>query len=177
MNKDEQILLDRAHELAQPEAKVFDESEALSVVQFSILRENFGFETRYVAEVSRIRDFTPIASSESYFRGVLNLHGKVIPLIDIKPFFGLPEQALSEFNRVVVIAGNNQRVGILIDALIGSTIVMRNELQSSISTLSGMRARTLLGITPDRVTILNADKLLLEKDIFKFSKGKANHER
>jgi purine-binding chemotaxis protein CheW len=97
--------------------------------------------------------------------GIINLHGRVLSVVDLKRFFDLPNNALTDLNRVVVVRKDGMEVGILADTIHGVRRIPRRALQPSLPTLTGVRAEYLKGITGERLIVLDADKLLSDLKI------------
>jgi purine-binding chemotaxis protein CheW len=77
----------------------------------------------------------------------------------------LPEQGLSDLNKVIIVHNDAMEVGILADAILGIRRVPLKDIQSSLPPLTDVREAYLKGVTKERLVILNAEKLLLDKDI------------
>jgi purine-binding chemotaxis protein CheW len=85
--------------------------------------------------------------------------------VDLKKFFDLPEKGLGELNKVIILKSDNMEFGILADTIAGVRAVPLASLQRAIPTLTGVREEYLKGITPDRVAVLDAEKILADKRI------------
>ncbi len=159
---DEAILQARARELAvQPEA---DGSEAsLEIVLFRLANEIYGLETAHVDEVYPLRDLTPVPCTPSFVKGVVNLRGQILSVVDLKSFFQFPEQGLADLSMVIVLANAEMRFGILADEILEVRPVKPSEIQPPLPTLAGARKAYLKGLTSQRWVILDAEKLLQDK--------------
>lgn len=158
------ILGNRARLLAREpgEAQITD---ALEFVEFALAHEQYGVATSFVREIHALTNLTPLPCTPAFVRGVVNLHGEIISVIDIRNFFELPQQGLSDLNRVIVLQSQTMRFGILADAVSGMRRVSAAALQPSLPTLTGIRERYLKGVTPERVIILDAAELLGDQGI------------
>ena len=137
----------------------------LEVVEFLIGPEQYGIETRYVREVYPLKDFTQVPGVPSFVFGLINVRGQIISVIDIRKFFEMPEKGLSDLNRVIVIHDEHMEFGILADAILRVRTVPLDELQPSLPTLTGVREEFLRGVTRERLVVLDAGKLLTDKNI------------
>ena len=112
-----------------------------------------------------MKELTPVPCTPAFVLGIINVHGRVLSVIDLKRFFDLPNNALTDLNRVIVIRKQGMEVGILADNIHGVRRIPRRDLQPSLPTLTGVRAEYLKGITRDRLVVLDADKLLSDPKI------------
>jgi purine-binding chemotaxis protein CheW len=84
----------------------------------------------------------------------------VMSVVDIRRFFELPVQGLTDLNRVVVVQWKNMDMGILADRILGVRPVPVHEIQPSLPTLTGVRTDYLRGVTSDRMVLLDVPKML-----------------
>jgi len=147
--------------------------EYIEVVEFLLAQEHYGIETRYIREVYPLRDYTPVPCTPSYVLGLINVRGQILSVIDIKKFFEMPEKGLSDLNKVIILhsgePGQNKAVGmefgILADAILGVRNISLDDIQPPLPTLTGIREDFLRGVTGERAVILDAGKLLADKNI------------
>lgn len=88
----------------------------LQVVGFRIGRETFGLPISIVREIVRVPEITSIPNAPDYVEGVINLRGRIIPIIDLRKRFheAIPEP--SKKNRVVVVEIENRRIGLMVNS-------------------------------------------------------------
>lgn len=90
--------------------------EIIQLVNFRIRDEEFGVDIGSVKEISRVIDITHIPQAPAFIKGVINLRGQVIAVIDLAKQFGLaPQERLPETAKIIVIEIKGQRVGVLVD--------------------------------------------------------------
>lgn len=87
------------------------------LVTFNLLKEEFGVEISSVQEIIRATDITPVPGAPSHVRGVINLRGKIIPVVDLRRRFSLPEVESSDDQRIVVVELGAKRIGMLVDSV------------------------------------------------------------
>ena len=97
--------------------------------------------------------------------GIVNLRGEILSVIDIKKFFELPEQGLTDLNKIIVLQSEDMLFGILADAIAGVRRIPVAGMQPSLPTLTGIREDYLQGVTPERLVVLDAEKLLTDENI------------
>jgi len=71
----------------------------------------------FVREVYPLRDFTVLPGVPTYIFGIINVRGQILPVIDIKKFFNLPEKGLGDLNRVIILYNDQMEFGILSDVV------------------------------------------------------------
>ena len=159
------ILKARAEALAR-EPKPTQAADAhLEVVEFLLAYERYAVESRHVREVYPLENLTPLPCTPPFVLGIVNVRGEILPVIDIKKFFDLPEKGLTDLNKVIVLRSDSMLFGILADAIVGVRSVPLADIQPSLPTLTGLREDYLKGVTPDRTVIFDAEKLLADERI------------
>ncbi len=160
-----QILKARAHALARQSTGGDVAAASIEVVEFLLAQEQYGIETLYVREVYPLNDLTPLPCTPPFVRGIINIRGRLLSVIDLKPFFELPEKGLTDLNKVIIVHTEAMELGILADAILGVRRLPLTAMQPSLPTLTGIREEYLKGVTQERVVILEARKLLLDNTI------------
>lgn len=159
------ILKDRAKKFAKESSSKVNEAEDIEIIQFTLAYEMYGIETLYVREVFPLKGLTPLPSTPAFLLGITNVRGKILPVIDIKKFFNLPEKGLTDLNKLIILYSDGFELAILADLIIGATNIDLNKLQPALPTLTGIRADFLKGVTNDGVIILDGEKISKDKRI------------
>ena len=89
----------------------------LQIVSFKIGNEEFGLDILRVQEIIRLQELTRVPNSPDFVDGVINLRGKVIPVIALRKRFGLPEQDHDKQTRIVVLEVQNMVLGFIVDSV------------------------------------------------------------
>jgi purine-binding chemotaxis protein CheW len=152
---DRRILQARALVLARAPAAAADAGVTLEVVEFSVAGERYGVENRFVLEVAPLKDLTPLPCTPPFVRGIVNLRGRILPVLDLKKFFDLPEEGVVDLHSIILVRGDGVEFGLLADLVIGVRAVAAESLQTSLATLTGIRGSYLKGVTPDRLVVLD----------------------
>lgn len=159
----EKILRERARILALETEKSETAGEGIEIVEFLLAHERYGIESRYVREVCSLTEITPVPCTPPFVLGIINLRGRIVSVIDIRKFFDLPEQGLTDLNRVILLGSGEMEFGILADAVSGVRNLLMSDLQDTLPTLTGIREEYLKGISKDREVILDGGRLLSDK--------------
>ena len=161
----ERILKARAWALALELTPAEAADVRIEVVDFLLAYEHYAIESRYVREVYPLGSLTLVPCAPAFVRGVINLRGEILSVIDIKTFFDLPVRGLTDLDKVIVLQSGNMSFGILADAITGVRRIPTADIQASLPTLRDIRTAYLRGVTSDRTVILDADKLLFDTNI------------
>jgi len=160
------ILRARARVLAQERQGDEDFSQSrLEVVEFLLASEHYGIELTYIREIHALTEFTPLPGTPAFVLGLTNVRGRILSVIDIKKLFDLPGKGLTDLNKVIVVRTHQMELGILADAVLGVRTIALNEFQTSLPTLTGIRAEYLKGITKDPLVVLDVAKILSDETI------------
>jgi purine-binding chemotaxis protein CheW len=114
-----QSLLDYADQLHRqaPAVEAQAPSPELHLVTFALDREEFGVPIGQVREVIRVSDITRVPQARSHIRGVTNLRGRILAVIEIRTRMGLPAAEITPRSRIVVIGIHERMLGILVDGV------------------------------------------------------------
>jgi purine-binding chemotaxis protein CheW len=157
------ILRERARLLAREAAPAIEAAAPVRVVAFRVAAEQYAIETTYVKQVYRLKSLAPLPHTARFLLGVTNLRGRIVPVVDLKKFFDLPDQGLSDLNRVVVVAREPNEAGILADEVIGERIIDSTMLTTNLPTHEGIRTQFLRGVTPAGLIVLDGNKLIADQ--------------
>ena len=97
--------------------------------------------------------------------GIVNVRGQILSVVNLKKFFGLPEKGLGQLNKLIILRNERMEFAILADEILGARTLAVDAIQASPSTLSGIGATYLRGVTVERVIILDAEKILGDEKI------------
>jgi purine-binding chemotaxis protein CheW len=166
LNKEEKrrILKTRAMALAL-EFEKEEPGERIEIVEFLLSSERYGLELRNVREVWPLKDLTPIPCTPPFVLGVINVRGQILSIIDLKKLLDLPEKGLGDLNKVLILKSDTMEFGILADDIIGVRSVPLRELKQSVPTLTGLGQEYLKGVSKERLIVLDAGQILLDKRI------------
>ncbi len=159
------ILRARAAALAREPEQSAAEDERIEIVEFLLADERYAIESSYVREVYPLKDLTPLPCTPPFVLGVINLRGKILSVIDLRTIFDLPDRGLSDLNKVVVLDDGTMGFGVLADTIIAARWIPRNALLPSLPTLTGIRAEYLMGVTEERLVVLDGGRILSDRGI------------
>jgi purine-binding chemotaxis protein CheW len=160
-----EILRERARALSRPRKQAPVAEASLELLEFRLAQESYALETRHVREVYPLRDLTPLPGTPPFVLGIVNVRGRITPVIDIKKFFDLPDKGLTDLHRVILVRGNDLELGLLADVIVGVRSIPMDSVQPSLPTLTGIRADYLKGLTSERLVVLDLDRILADPKI------------
>lgn len=161
---DKAVLRARAKALAretEPEAI----AEHLAVIEFLLAYERYAIESVAVREVVPLRDLTPLPCTPPFVLGIVNVRGQILPVLDLKRFFDLPQKGLTDLNKVIIVRSGEMELGFLADAVLGVRSLPLGDIQSSLAALTGIRAEYLRGVTPEGLIVLDVATILSDRRI------------
>ena len=162
----QEILRARARDLALKPDRQAHAGTTLDVLEFRLAQERYAVENRYVQEVAPFKDLTPLPCTPSFVRGIVNLRGRILPVLDLKKFFDLPEKGLTDLHRIIFVRHADLEVGLLADEIAGVRAIPMDSVQPSLPTLSAIRSEYLKGVTLERLVILDLGRMLSDPRIF-----------
>ena len=96
-----------------------NQGESRQHVSFFLDEEEYGIEILKVQEIIRFAELTRIPQSPPFIEGVLNLRGKVVPVMDLRTRFSMPRAERDRSTRIIVIDVANKVMGMIVDAVSG----------------------------------------------------------
>lgn len=148
------------------EAQKRQDAELLQLVTFSIGEEEFGVDILKVQEIIRTMEITKVPRAPDFVEGVINLRGKVIPIIDLRKRFGLPTRDHDKHTRIIVIEINNMIVGFVVDSVSEVLRIPASTVEPPPPVVSGLESEYISGVgkLEDRLLILLDLNRLLSKE-------------
>ncbi len=89
----------------------------LQLVVFSIGKELYGVGIDKVHEIVKVPDITEVPDAPAFLEGVINLRGKIVPVVDLRKRLKLDEKEKTKFSRVLITENGGRLVGLLVDAV------------------------------------------------------------
>ncbi len=135
----------------------FDDAQKDRFMTFLIGEQNFGFEILHVTEIVGLDDITEVPDVPNYVKGMINLRGNVIPVIDVRLRFGMEPKEYDARTCVIVVTLDRATVGMVVDS-VNEVSVFRDEdisvpPQGGKNSLDGDYIKGM-GKQGDNVTIL-----------------------
>lgn len=150
----------RAHNISFFASPVREERKAAEATEhlatFFLSREEYGVDVRLVQEIIRISEITPVPRAPESIKGVINLRGRIIPVVDLKKKLGLGDADTGRRGRIVVVKLRERLVGLLVDAASQVLKVPVSSIDPAPDAVVEIDADYIRGVAklPDRLIIL-----------------------
>lgn len=130
--------------------------DLLQLVTFSIGDEEFGVDILKVQEIIRTMEITKVPRAPAFVEGVINLRGKVIPILDLRKRFGLETRPHDKNTRIIVIEINNMIVGFVVDSVSEVLRIPASTVEPPPPVVAGLESEYISGVgkLEDRLLIL-----------------------
>jgi purine-binding chemotaxis protein CheW len=141
--------------------------DLLQLVSFNIGEEEFGVDILKVQEINRMLEVTRVPNAPSSIDGVINLRGKVIPIVNLRERFNLPRKERDKSTRIIVVELSGKTVGFVVDAVSEVLRIPKSVTEPPPSIVAGINADyiTAVGKLEDRLLILlDLEKILSETE-------------
>ena len=138
-------------------------SDERQLVVFQAGAELYGVDISRVHEIIRFQTVTRVPRAPAFVEGVINLRGKVIPVVDLRRRFGLAIAEHTRASRIVVVEIGDQVVGIVVDAVSEVLHINAAIVEPPSPVVAGLDTEYLQGIAklPDRlIVLLDLDRVL-----------------
>jgi purine-binding chemotaxis protein CheW len=134
------------------EARVNEEQ----LVAFCLAGEIYGIAIACINEIIRPREITPIPRAADEIEGVINLRGKVVPILDLRRRLGLPPVERSAITRIIVVEVAESMVGLIVDEVIGVLRIAEADIEPPTALLNDLDSSFLRGVgkSGDKLVIL-----------------------
>lgn len=146
------------------------EEECREFVSFIINEEIFGVDVLQVHEIIGMTDVTPVPNSISYMKGVINMRGNVVPVVDMRQKFGLPEIDYTQITVIIIVEVKGMFIGMIVDTVSDVVNLPLSRIHESHKFNTQIESEFIQAIgqtDEDLIIILNVEKIL---DIENFEK-------
>lgn len=135
---------------------------------FSIGKEDYGFEIKYVTEIIGIQEITEVPELPNYVKGIINLRGKIIPVMDVRLRFKKEPIEYNDRTCIVVIDIHDISIGLIVDHVAEVLVILPENIVSPPTVKTGFHNRYIKGIGKvgsEVKLLLDCDKLLNDEEI------------
>ena len=139
----------------------------LHLLTFLLDREEFGIPVTQVREVIRVSEITRVPQAPAHVRGVANLRGRILAVVELRSRVGLPPAELTPRSRVVVVEVRGRVLGVLVDAVSQVTKVPQASVAPAPEEVLAADVDYLTGVArwdSRLIILLDLEKVLLPTD-------------
>ncbi len=140
----------------------------LQVVGFRIGRETFGLPISMVREIVRVPEITSVPNAPDYIEGVINLRGRIIPIVDLRKRFGERSFEPSKKNRIVVVELESRAIGLIVNSASEVLRIPPSEIEEPHNVFKEGELNYITGVgklNGRLVILLDLNKILLRGEL------------
>lgn len=142
-------------------------SQENQFLTFNIGEESYAIDLLNVIEIMRIMDITPIPQTHSFIKGIINLRGKIIPVMDVRLRFGTEPKPYEERTCIIVVTVDDFSMGLIVDHVDEVIEIQDSQIETlpATSQTTAQRFVRAIGKSDKGVKIiLDLGKVILEKE-------------
>ncbi len=140
---------------------------SIQLVSFRLAREEYGIEIKSIREIILVGAITRVPHAPAYVKGLINLRSTVIPVIDLRARFGLPEAEPTDASRIMVVNVHGKTVGVVVDSVSEVLRVSTDQIAPTPPTVVGLGTEYVTGLVKlqtQLLILLDIDRLLGESE-------------
>ena len=169
-------LLSRGDEtMTEQTVELFEEEEDTQkdkYLTFSLGKEIFGIEIKFVTEIIGIQAITEIPQLPPYIKGIINLRGKIIPVMDVRLRFEKEAREYNDRTCVIIVEIREICIGLIVDSVSDVLLIPEENIVPPPDSKLGVKSKYIMGIGKvenDIKLILDCDKLLNDEEVEKLN--------
>ena len=169
MSKKEEVILEQQ-----------EDTQRGRFLTFALGTEDYGIEIRYVTEIIGIQQINKLPEVPDYIKGIVNLRGKIIPVIDVRLKFKKEPIDYTDRTCIIVIDTDDIGVGLIVDSVSEVTSISDENIAPPPDSRTGIQNKYIQGIgrVGDRIKLLlDCEKLFLEDEIQAISEIKEERSK
>jgi purine-binding chemotaxis protein CheW len=167
MSRDDLLrFADTVEQDATPASTAIAAGPQLHLVSFALDREEFGIPVDQVREIIRVGEITRVPQAPAHVRGVANLRGRILAVVEIRTRLGLSPAVLTPRSRIIVVEMKGRVLGILVDAVVQVAKIPAETVTSApdevlspqtdyISGVARWNSRLIILLEVEKVLLLN----------------------
>lgn len=137
------------------------------LVVFTLATEEFGIEINQVKEIIKPREITRLPHTPEFIRGVINLRGEIIPVLDLRKRFNVAAGEIDRDSRIIVVEIAGTMAGLLVDSVTEVLRIDSAQIEEAPRSIAGLKAEFLQGVgkIDERLLILlEVNKILSSQE-------------
>lgn len=144
------------------------------IVGFKLKEEEFAFDIMKVIEIIKLKEITNVPTAPDFIEGVINLRGKIIPIIDLRKRFNVDiEERDNKYRIIIMKLDKSQSVGIIVDEVTKVISITDNQLLPvpvTVSQEDGKYIDSIIKIEERILILLNIEKIFSESEKIELKK-------
>ena len=155
------------HEPLVQQSDSSQQTGSMQLVSFRLGNETYGIEITKIREIILVGEITQIPETPHYIKGLINLRSSVIPVIDLRARFSLPEGELGEESRIMVLNVAGRTIGIVVDSVNEVLRVSQSQVSPAPPTVASLGNHYMTGLVrldEQLLILLDVDRLFGEEE-------------
>ena len=157
---------------AESEASVAEKKKGstrdqiVEMVGFQLGDSEFGIDIKQVQDINRMIEITTVPKAPHFVRGVMNLRGKVIPVLSMRSRFGLEDQDADKKSRIIVVELKGTVIGFIVDAVSEVLRVNSSTIENTTDLVNWIDAEYIKGVAKHQgrlLVLIDLEKVLFGK--------------
>jgi purine-binding chemotaxis protein CheW len=135
---------------------------------FALGNEEYGVEILKVREIMGLMEITTVPQTPEYMKGVINLRGKVIPIIDLRLKFAMPEVEHTKETCIIVVEVGSAQIGIIVDSVSEVTDIRGEDIEEAPSFGQGIDTNFIMGLGKVKekiIILLDIERVLSSEEM------------
>jgi len=159
----------------QNRSKDMISGDEVQLVTFNLDKEQYAISIEEVREINRIDSITTVPQAPSFIEGVMNLRGNVIPVINMRKRFGLPNKEFDTATKVIIVNIMNRLTGLIVDSVSDVLRISKRKIEPALDIMqTNVNMEFLKGIckhdkTKKMLLLISVDKILSSEQKKQFS--------
>lgn len=155
------------------ESKGRTETGEHQLVVFKLGEEAYGLSISEVQEINRIQEITRLPGTPEFVEGVINLRGRIIPVIDLRKRFGFEAREWDRSTRIVVTRFQEETIGVIVDSVTEVLRISEEVIEPPSKVVEGVETEYIQGIANlgEKLVILLDLNKAIKKDEADFIRG------
>jgi len=147
--------------------------EEIKVIVFRLGNEEYGVDVQQVKSIERMEHITRVPNTPPFVKGVINLRGVVVPIIDLRKRFGIDQKDYDDATRIIIVHVDDMEVGLIVDSANDVIDINLDTIEPPPKVVGGIESIYLRGVAKlsNRLLILlNLDKVLNPEEMKELEK-------
>ncbi|MGK5095333.1 chemotaxis protein CheW [Deltaproteobacteria bacterium TL4] len=142
-------------------------AQKLHVLVFEVDKHLFAFNILDLVAITRLLEITPVAQTADFFAGLINLRGRLTPVINLRLLFQLPPQPVDQRTRLITVKGAGSPLAFVVDQLQGFSYLETENLEEPPDILFNQFIKTVYKAHEKLIIILDTRKIIDAEEIKK----------
>jgi purine-binding chemotaxis protein CheW len=128
--------------------------DTVELITFNVGDSLYGVDINKVLGINKVIEITPVAQSPEYIRGLLNLRGQIISIVDVGIKLGLPSQPLQRKSRAIIVKFQNELIGLQVDSINDVITPERKDIEPPPPNMGGIHGEYFEGVVKTAETLV-----------------------